>query len=75
MSLVYISDLTQTDKRNNFVLSIVVKEFILCFVTKSVVGFYLREMLFNWKKKKTFLTFPKLAALTGAKLFFSQKSK
>lgn len=51
MSLVYISDLTQTDKRNNFVLSIVVKEFIPCFVTKSVVGFYLREMLFNWKKK------------------------
>lgn len=75
MSLVYISDLTQTDKRNNFVLPIVVKEFIPCFVTKSVVGFYLREMLFNWKKKKTFLTFPKLAALTGAKLFFSQKSK
>lgn len=75
MSLVYISDLTQTDKRNNFVLSIVVKELIPCFVTKSVVGFYLREMLFNWKKKKTFLTFPKLAALTGAKLFFSQKSK
>lgn len=75
MSLVYISDLTQTDKRNNFVLYIVVKEFIPCFVTKSVVGFYLREMLFNWKKKKTFLTFPKLAALTGAKLFFSQKSK
>lgn len=73
MILVYISDLTQTDKRNNFVLSIVVKEFIPCFVTKSVVGFYLREMLFNWKK--TFLTFPKLAALTGAKLFFSQKSK
>lgn len=75
MSLVYISDLTQTDKRNNFVLSFVVKELIPCFVTKSVVGFYLREMLFNWKKKKTFLTFPKLAALTGAKLFFSQKSK
>ena len=74
MSLVYINDLTQTDKRNNFVLSIVVKEFIPCFVTKSVVGFYLRETLFNWKKK-TFLTFPKLAALTGAKLFFSQKSK
>lgn len=56
MSLVYISDLTQTDKRNNFVLSIVVKEFIPCFVTKSVVGFYLREMLFNWKKNISHLS-------------------